>query len=98
MESAQAVLGPLADPTREYLPTRSGAPVELLQFVHDGEAVAVLADALRELSTREPLASVALVTRYPERADVFYDGLRRSEVPRLRRVAAQDFAFGRASR
>ncbi len=93
MDLAQAVLGPLADPTVEYEPSRSGAPVELLRFSHDGEVVAVLAEALRELLAREPLASVALVTRFPERADLFYDGLLRSEVPRLHRVSEQDFLF-----
>jgi DNA helicase-2/ATP-dependent DNA helicase PcrA len=93
MDFARAVLGPLADPETTYLSTRSGAPVELLRFSHDGEAVAVLAEALRELAAREPLASVALVARHPERADVYFEGLRRSEIPRLRRVADQDFCF-----
>jgi DNA helicase-2/ATP-dependent DNA helicase PcrA len=93
MELAQHVLGPCADPLATYAPTRSGAPVELLRLGHDGEAVAVLGQALRELATQEPLASVALVSRFPERANLFYHGLRRAEVPRLRRVADQDFTF-----
>ena len=93
MEFAQSVLGELVDAGVTYTPTRSGAPVELLRFGQDGEAVAVLAEALRELGAKEPLASVALVTRYPERADVFFAGLQRAEVPRLRRIAAQDFPF-----
>lgn len=93
MEFAQVVLGDLADPQVTYRSTHSGAPVELLHLAHDGEAVAILGEALRELSTREPLASVAVVARYPERADMYYEGLLRSEVPRLRRVADQDFSF-----
>ena len=49
--------------------------------------------ALRDLSLSEPRASVAVITREPERADVYFEGLRRSEVPRLSRVSAQDFSF-----
>lgn len=93
MELSRAVLGPLADEKVEYRPSRSGAPVELIRSSHDGEVVAVLGEALRELAAREPLASVAVVTRHPERARVFYQGLQRSEVPRLRLVAEQDFSF-----
>jgi DNA helicase-2/ATP-dependent DNA helicase PcrA len=93
MEFAQVVLGGLVDPQVSYRSTHSGAPVELLRLAHEGEVVAVLGEALRELATREPLASVAVVARYPERANIYYDGLLRSEVPRLRRVADQDFAF-----
>ncbi len=93
MELSSAVLGPLADREVATAPTRNGAPVELLRLSHDGEAVAVLARALRELATREPLSSVAVIARHAARADLFYRGLRRSEVPRLRRVSAQDFSF-----
>jgi DNA helicase-2/ATP-dependent DNA helicase PcrA len=93
MEFAHVVLGGLADPKVTYRSTHSGAPVELLRLGHEGEVVAVLGEALRELATREPLASVAVVSRYPERANVYYQGLLRSEVPRLRRVADQDFTF-----
>jgi DNA helicase-2/ATP-dependent DNA helicase PcrA len=41
----------------------------------------------------EPSASVAVVSRYPEQADVYYEGLKRGEVPYLRRIAEQDFPF-----
>ena len=34
-----------------------------------------------------------MVARYPEQADLFYDGLKRGDVPYLRRVADQDFPF-----
>jgi DNA helicase-2/ATP-dependent DNA helicase PcrA len=36
---------------------------------------------------------VALLSRHPEQADRYFEGLRRAEVPSLRRVRAQNFAF-----
>ncbi|HVZ30969.1 MAG TPA: 3'-5' exonuclease, partial [Polyangiaceae bacterium] len=92
VEFAEAVLGPLAarNPPRA---TRSGAPVELFTFAHSGDAVGYLAEALRELSIEEPQASVAVIARYPEQADLYFAGLRQAEIPNLRRVADQDFLF-----
>jgi ATP-dependent DNA helicase UvrD/PcrA len=55
--------------------------------------VAFLAEALRDLLPREPLATVVVIARYPEQADRYYDGLRRAEVPSLRRIRAQNFGF-----
>jgi DNA helicase-2/ATP-dependent DNA helicase PcrA len=72
---------------------RSGAPVEAFRFSAVGAAVAFLAEALRDLSLREPRATVALLARYAEQADRTFEGLRRSEVPSLRRIRAQDFTF-----
>jgi DNA helicase-2/ATP-dependent DNA helicase PcrA len=92
LEVARYAMGPLADPDPPVVP-RSGAPVEAHVFPGTGAAVAFLADALRQLSAREPRATVALLARYPEQADVYYEGLKRSEVPYLRRVKAQDFSF-----
>jgi DNA helicase II / ATP-dependent DNA helicase PcrA len=92
MDVAQAAMGPLADPDPPAAPRR-GAPVETFRFPGVGAAVAFLAEALRELATREPRATVALLARHPEQADRYYEGLRRAEVPSLRRVRAQDFAF-----
>ncbi|MFN7701280.1 MAG: 3'-5' exonuclease [Deltaproteobacteria bacterium] len=92
IELAQDVLGPLADPGAGHA-IRSGAPVELFQFAHSGEAVAYLGEALRELMQAEPRASVCLVARYPEQADLYYKGLQTAEVPHLRRIADQDFPF-----
>lgn len=89
---AREVLGPLADP-EPPIATRSGAPVELHRFPDAGAAVAFLGEALRDLALHEPRASVAVIAREPERADVYYEGLRRAEVPRLSRVRAQDFSF-----
>jgi len=92
IELAQDVLGPLADPASGHA-IRGGAPVELFQFVQSGEAVAYLGEALRELMQTEPRASVALIARFPEQADLYYKGLVNAEVPHLRRIADQDFPF-----
>jgi DNA helicase-2/ATP-dependent DNA helicase PcrA len=92
MAFAQAVLGPLA-PTEPMLVTRDGAPVELFEFVHAGDSLVFLAEALRELMQAEPRASVAVIARYPEQADLYCRALESSEVPRVRRIAAQDFPF-----
>ncbi len=92
IDFARAVLGPLASPDAPQA-TRSGAPVELFHFGHTGNAVAFLGEALRELMNEEPNASVAIVTRFPEQADTYYAGLQRAEIPKLRRIADQDFPF-----
>ena len=92
MELSRHVLGPLHNPS-ESLIAREGAPVGFYNFGDTGEAVAFLAEALRSLMQREPTASVALITRYPQQADVYHDALRIAEVPKLRRVGRQDFSF-----
>ena len=92
IEFSRGVLGPLASKD-EPVAVRNGAPVELFTFGHTGDALAFLAESLRELIQSEPSASVAVVTRYPEQADVYYEGLKRGEVPYLRRIAEQDFPF-----
>jgi DNA helicase-2/ATP-dependent DNA helicase PcrA len=92
MRFARAILGPLADPD-EPLVARGGAPVELHGFLELGEAAGFIADALRSLAGREPTASVAVISRYPEQADLIHAALARAEVPALRRVRREDFAF-----
>lgn len=92
MQLARAVLGPDLAPD-EPLYARPGEPVELHEFGDIGEAVAFLGDALRALAGREPTASVAVIARYPEQADAYFEGLRRSEVPALRRVRRDEFTF-----
>jgi DNA helicase-2/ATP-dependent DNA helicase PcrA len=92
MELSRHVLGPLHN-AEDALIAREGAPVGFYQFGDTGEAVAFLAEALRNLIQREPTASVALVTRYPQQADVYFDALRIAEVPKVRRVGRQDFSF-----
>jgi DNA helicase-2/ATP-dependent DNA helicase PcrA len=92
MELSRFVLGPL-HVASEQLIAREGAPVGFYNFGDTGEAVAFLAEALRSLMQREPTASVALITRYPQQADVYYDALLIAEVPKLRRISHQDFSF-----
>jgi DNA helicase-2/ATP-dependent DNA helicase PcrA len=91
---ARAVLGPLAHEA-EPIATRDGPPVELFSFASAGEAVAFLADALRDLAASEPEANVALLSRFPQQAEVYYEGLVRAEVPNVRRVRKQDFTWER---
>ena len=89
---AREILGPELAPD-EPLAARPGEPVELHEFGDLGEAVAFLSDALRTLMAREPTASCAVIARYPEQADAYFDGLRRAEVPALRRVRRDEFNF-----
>nr|WP_255216266.1 ATP-binding domain-containing protein [Pseudenhygromyxa sp. WMMC2535] len=92
MALAQHVLGPLHDPSDDLI-ARDGAPVSYFGFSDMGEAVAFLGEALRNLMAREPSASVALISRYPQQAQAYYEALYIAEVPRLRLVARQDFSF-----
>lgn len=92
IEFAHAVLGPLAPPEAGRA-TRTGAPVELFRFSHSGDAVGFLAESLRDLSRLEPKASIAVIARYPQQADLYFKGLVNAEVPNVRRVADQDFPF-----
>lgn len=89
---ARDVLGPLADPVPPEAP-RSGAPVEHHHFPSQGAAVAFLADAIRPMLAHEPRATLALLARHPEQADVYYEALQMAEIPNLRRVRAYEFAF-----
>lgn len=90
---AMAVLGELAEDDTAPLTVRGGPPVEVFPFTDMGAAVAFLADALKALTRDEPLANVAIVAPNGAVADIYYDGLRKSEVPRLRRVYNEDFSF-----
>jgi DNA helicase-2/ATP-dependent DNA helicase PcrA len=89
---ARAVLGPLA---HDQVPetTRRGPPVELFSFASAGEATAWLAEVMKQLARDEPQANVALIARFPQQADIYFDGLLRAEVPNIRRVAKQDFSW-----
>jgi DNA helicase-2/ATP-dependent DNA helicase PcrA len=92
MQFANHVLGEKADYDTGSA-TRHGVPVEVFRFVHAGEAVGFLAEALRALAHSEPLASIAVVSRYAEQANIYHQGLSNAEVPNLRRIADQDFPF-----
>ncbi len=89
---AREILGPELAPD-DPIAARRGEPVELHEFGDLGEAVGFLGDALRNLMNREPTASCAVVTRHPEQADAYFEGLRRAEVPALRRVKRDEFNF-----
>lgn len=89
---ARGVLGPFAHEA-EPIATRHGPPVESFPFASPGEAVAFLADALKELALSEPNANVAVLARFGPQADVYDEGLRRAEVPNVRRVKQQDFTW-----
>jgi DNA helicase-2/ATP-dependent DNA helicase PcrA len=91
---ARGVLGPFAHEAEPIAP-REGPPVELFTFASAGEGVAFLADALRELAASEPDANVALLSRFPQQAEIYYEGLQRAEVPNVRRVRRQDFTWER---
>jgi len=93
MSFAHTVLGPLAEESEPPETTREGPPVELFRFADRGACVAFLADALRELAANEPMASVAIVAPDVESGALYFDGLARCELPRLRHVVDQDFSF-----
>ncbi len=94
MALANSLLGKAApEEEKTALPTRSGAPVELHRFAVQGEAVAMLGEALRSLTLREPLASVALIARHPAQARIYAEALKLAEVTNLRLVAQHDFSF-----
>ncbi|MBW2734169.1 MAG: ATP-binding domain-containing protein [Deltaproteobacteria bacterium] len=92
MQLAHSLLGD-RQPEEPAQATRVGAPVELHRFVDQGQAVAMLAEALRSLQMREPLASVALITRHLAQARIYYQTLKEAEVPSLRLVTHHDFSF-----
>ena len=58
-----------------------------------GAAAAFLGEALRPLFLREPRATVAILARYAEQADGYYEALQMAEIPNLRRVRDYDFTF-----
>jgi len=95
-EIAQIALDVLGDLREDDTPpktVRSGPPVELFRFTDHGAAVAFLAETLDALMRREPHASVAVLAPSVALGDLYHRGLQTSEVPRLRRVREQDFAF-----
>ncbi len=93
VEFAHDVLGDLSEEDAVPATTRSGPPVEHFAFTDRGACVAFLADVLRDLGEHERQASVALLAPSPEARDAYFEGLAHSDLPRLRRVADQDFTF-----
>lgn len=90
---AQSVLGGLREDDTPPVTTRSGPPVEFFRFTDHGACVAFLADALKELARKEPLASVAVLTPSRTLSAEYARGLNHCEVPELRLVEDQNFRF-----
>jgi DNA helicase-2/ATP-dependent DNA helicase PcrA len=92
LEFARAVLGPLVEDEPPVVP-RDGVPVEVFGFAEHGECLAFLVDSLRELLAHEPHASIGVLARTPETADLYFQGFDGAGLAPLRRVEDQDFAF-----
>lgn len=90
---AVSLLSQLQEDDTPPVTTRSGPEVELFRFTDHGACVAFLADVLHELQRTEPLASVAVLTTSRGTSRLYYRGLSRSDVPRLRLVESQNFTF-----
>lgn len=90
---ARGILGRLAEDEGAPLTMREGAPVELFPFPEHGACVDFLGTALRDLLRAEPLASVAVVTPDEATSRMYHEGLERMEVPLVRLVQDQTFAF-----
>lgn len=92
MSAAKIVIGEHSVNT-VWESTRNGAPVDVFRFRERGAMVAFLADTLEDLAVREPLASVAVLTRTPEAAQTLYEGLLRTDLVNLRFISDQEFSF-----
>ena len=92
IEIAKAVMGP-SSVNQEWNAVRHGGAVELFKFQNHGHLINFLAEALIEVSVREPAASIAILTRYNAQADLIHTGLVNADVPQLRRVRDQEFLF-----
>jgi DNA helicase-2/ATP-dependent DNA helicase PcrA len=93
LEFALELLGDLREDDEAPVATRSGPPVELFRFTDRGACVAFLADSLRDLTRKEPMASVAILAPTRGVSTLYYDGLMKSELPQIRQVMNQDFTF-----
>ena len=92
MQFAVSLLGDIQEED-EIVTTRNGPPVELFRLTDRGACVAFLSDVLRDLMAAEPMASVAVLTPNPTMSDLYFDGLARAELPRLRRIREGEFPF-----
>jgi DNA helicase-2/ATP-dependent DNA helicase PcrA len=93
VDFALGVLGELREEEAAPAATRSGPPVEIFRFAERGACVAFLGEALHRLAREEPMASVAILTPDPDLSQLYFEGLAAGDLPRLRRVADQDFTF-----
>jgi DNA helicase II / ATP-dependent DNA helicase PcrA len=93
VDFSASLLGDLLEDDGPPDAPREGPPVELFRFADRGACVAFLADALHELARDEPLASVAILTPSRAISSMYFEGLERSDIPRLRWVQDHDFSF-----
>ncbi len=92
MNFATSLLGDLQE-DEKIVTTRTGPPVELFRLTDRGACVAFLSDVLKDLMAQEPLASVAVLTPSARVSDLYFEGLQRAELPRLRRIVDGEFPF-----
>tara|TARA_B100000945_G_scaffold141767_1_gene113600 strand:+ start:135 stop:2600 length:2466 start_codon:yes stop_codon:yes gene_type:complete len=92
MIAAKNVIGEHSANT-EWHSTRHGAPVDVFRFKQRGAMIAFLAETLKDLSIRESLASVAVLTRTPETAEFIYEGLKLTDLADYRLIREQEFSF-----
>jgi DNA helicase IV len=90
VELAQRVLGEQAPDTAARA-GRPGAPVGMHRFPDAAQVQLFLAGALRDLSDREPNASVGVIANDPETARSLYRSL--EALPRVRLVLDGSFTF-----
>ena len=90
---AQTLLGTLVEDETPPLALREGDPVEVFGFPEHGACVDFLGRALQDLLRAEPLASIALITPDMPTSRLYYEGLERMDVPMVRLVEDQAFAF-----
>ncbi|MEA2625510.1 MAG: ATP-dependent helicase UvrD/PcrA, partial [Candidatus Binatota bacterium] len=90
-ELARHILGPLAAAGEPPRAARDGAPVGLFHMPTEAQAHLFLAGALRDLTEREPRASVAVIAASADAARRFHEVL--SEHPATRLVVHGEFGF-----
>jgi len=89
-EFAHDILGPIAPPERPNT-IKDGLPVSLTQYQNEGLAVSALVSALENLTQKEPVANIALITRNVKNAKNMYENL--EHVLKLKLVLDGEFDF-----
>jgi hypothetical protein len=72
---------------------RSGAPVEHHEFPSPGRRRRVPRRRAPPALPARARATVAILARYPEQADAYFEALGMADIPNLRRIRAYEFAF-----
>ncbi len=89
-EAARRILGPLA-PAEPIVTARDGAPVSVHRFARAEQAELFVSDAVRDLVTREPHASIAVLARDDDAARAFHATF--ADLPEARFVPDGEFTF-----